>query len=95
MTSRDNWPEWAQKHFPSTREEALNFKPLTWHYALHMRVLVAATTRIEGTWSAYCHPVPGISHKDEVGLVLDHGDKVGEELARVMFPYMAGIPYDG
>lgn len=79
-----------EKHFAQT-----NFHPYQRHYALAMRVLAVATTRVEGTWCAYCDAVPGNHHDYEMSEVLDHGDKLGEEVARVLFPEMEGVPYAG
>jgi len=72
-----------------------NFKPYQRSYALATCVLVVATSRVEGTWCAYCNDVPGRSHQHEIQGVLDHGDKLGEEVARAMFPEFEGVPYAG
>lgn len=86
-------PEWAEAHFPKSPEDAALWQPLRFHSALHQRVLCVAQTRIEGTWCAYCRDVPGHNHVNEVSLVLRDGDKMSEEVALVLFPHMAGIPY--
>jgi hypothetical protein len=60
--------------------------------ALAMRVLAVATTRVEGAWCAYIDAVPGQRHRDEYQAVLDHGEKLREDIARVMFPRI-DLPY--
>ena len=55
--------------------------------SLASRVLVVATTRIEGTWSAYIDAVPGMRHDAEYDEVLRHGCKLQADEARVFFPY--------
>jgi hypothetical protein len=72
-----------------------NFQPYRRMHALSMRVLVVATSRVEGAWCAYCDAVPGMTHSNEYQDVLDHGDKLGEEVARAMFPEFEGVPYSG
>lgn len=54
--------------FPETREEALAWKEVSTYTVLHRNVMMFAHTRIEGAWTAYCYPVPGMRHADEVGL---------------------------
>ncbi len=61
--------------------------------ALAHNILVVATTRREGKWSAYISAVPGVNHDDEWEEVLRHGTKILETLASVLFPRFAGIPY--
>ncbi len=61
--------------------------------ALDRCVLVVAKTRIEGTWKAYCRPVPGEDHMMESDAVLRHGSPLPEDIARAMFPEFEGIPY--
>ncbi len=63
--------------------------------ALAMRVLAVAQTRIEGTWCAYIDAVPGARHREEYAAVLRHGDKLDEEVAAALFPWLAslGVPY--
>ena len=60
---------------------------------LDRRVMIAARTRVEGTWAAYCKNVPGMKHEDEVEAVLEHGTKVPEAVARVLFPDFEEVPY--
>ena len=79
--------------FPKSREEALEFQRTTFVRALACRVLVVATTRVEFAWCAYCDAVPGINHDSEADAVLDHGSKLSEKLARVLFPQFEEIPY--
>ena len=61
--------------------------------ALGRNVLVVARTRIEGKWAAYIDAVPGRNHAHEEAAVLDHGTKLLEEVARVLFPQFDDIPY--
>ena len=70
----------------------------TWLPSIHSRalankVLVVARTRIEGTWAAYCDAVPGNNHDVERHAVLENGDKLLEEVARVLFPMFKDLPY--
>jgi len=79
--------------FPETEEESKDWKPFYTYRALHSQVLVVAKTRIEGKWAAYCAPVPGIDHQEEMKEVFRSGSKVFEDYAKAMFPRFAGIPY--
>ena len=64
------------------------------HYkALATRVLVVARTRVDGTWKAYCNAVPGEHHSKEIQEVLDYGDQLREDVARVLFPEFKELPY--
>ena len=72
---------------------AQDWTPTIRTHALARRVLVVACTRIEGTWSAYCDAVPGDNHLMERDAVLANGDKLIEEVARVLFPILDGTPY--
>ena len=66
--------------------------------ALAMRVLAVATTRIEGTWTAYCDAVPGERHDQEYGEVLRTGDKLPEHVAQAIFGrtgVFQNMPYVG
>lgn len=92
---RSNWPEWARGHFPGPGDPTEGWQPLISVHALASRALVVATTRIEGAWCAYADAVPGMNHEAEKYAVLRHGDKVSEELARVLFPGFERIPYEG
>jgi hypothetical protein len=69
------------------------FEPTIIYRALHSTVLVVAVTRIEGSWSAYCTPVPGERHLDEWHLWRRDGAKMHEEWARPMFPEFEDLPY--
>ena len=62
-------------------------------HSLASKVLVVAETRIEGTWAAYCDAVPGMFHDKEYDAVLRRGDKLMEEIARIIFPVFADLPY--
>ena len=75
------------------RPEAEFWTPIFRTHALASKVLVVATTRIEGTWAAYCDAVPGDNHTKEWPAVLSNGDKLMEEVARVLFPGFKEIPY--
>ena len=86
-------PEPWRSHFPKSQDEAESWRPITRKRALAMRVLVVAQTRIEFAWSAYCAAVAGYNHADEQHAVLDHGDKLPENVARALFPEFTGVPY--
>ena len=79
--------------FPTTREEAANWKPTVRVRALSRQVLAVARTRIEGAWAAYCDAVPGIKHDDEFEQVLLDGSKLPEHVAAAIFTEFAQIPY--
>lgn len=74
-------------------KEIKDWIPTIHMHALASKVLVVARTRIEGTWAAYCDAVPGFNHATEYDEVLKHGDKLMEEIARVLFPIFKDIPY--
>lgn len=80
-------------NFPETLQEAQAWEPIIRVRALASRVLVVATTRVEGTWKAYADAVPGRDHSKEHQAVLASGDQVREEVARVLFKEFEGIPY--
>ena len=82
-----------RSHFPKSADEARAFEPLIRARALSSRVLVVARTRVECAWAAYVDAVPGMDHRREREPVLDHGAKVDETLARVLFPEFADVPY--
>lgn len=84
-------------HFPTPGdvEACKAWRPYRTWSALATTVLCAATTRIEGTWTAYCRDVPGIRHDAEVEDVFEWGDKLPERIARAIFPVFEGVPYDG
>ena len=69
------------------------WKPQIRRIALHQNVLIVAETRIEGAWSAFCGPVPGINHNEEWQEVARVGDTLPEEVARVLFPEHDNLPY--
>ncbi len=79
--------------FPETPEEAEGWSHIVRRLPLHMKVLCVAHTRIEGTWRAYCAPVPGERHEDEMQFVFDWGEAIPERIALAMFPDFKGIPY--
>ena len=88
-------PELWKDHFPKTHHEAVGWVPLHTYCALHQFVICAATTRIEGAWSAYCMNVPGCNHRLEYPEVLKYGDKLPEKVALALFPQFEGVFYDG
>lgn len=58
--------------------------------ALDMTVLVVASvTKGPNLWVAYIRGVPGINHNKEWKDVLDHGDKLPEKVAGLLFPDIA------
>lgn len=62
--------------------------------ALHQKVLIVATHRVEGTWKAYCVPVPGRNHRQEAETYWqENGVDIGEARARALFPQYSEIPY--
>ena len=79
--------------FPETCDEANAWEPATRWRALNRDVLAVATTRVEGTWKAYCAAVPGYNHDDEWQAVLDQGCPMTDAVAKVLFPEFDGIPY--
>ncbi len=79
--------------FPENTTEHEGWTRTVNRRALAHDILVVATTRREGKWSAYISVVPGENHDDEWEEVLRHGTKVLEPLAMVLFPWFAGIPY--
>jgi len=89
----DGLPERWQGYFPATPEEAKKWQRYTRFRALASRVLVVATTRIEGAWCVYCDAVPGYDHRTEAEGVLDRGNKLSERVALVLFPEFEGVPY--
>ena len=74
-------------------KHALAWSPTIHVHALAREVLVVACTRIEGTWAAYCGAVPGHNHDIEHNAVLANGDKLMEDVARVLFPTFDDLPY--
>ena len=42
----------------------------TYRTMLHRQVMVLARIRVEGSWKAYCFPVPGQAHDAEEDLCL-------------------------
>jgi hypothetical protein len=82
-----------RSHFPKSKEEAAHFDPRTEVVALSSKVLCVATTRIEGTWRAYCDAVPGMDHDAEWDMVLRQGSALIESWARGIFPGFADVKY--
>lgn len=78
-----------------TQEEPRAWQPTIRAHALSWNVLAVATTRIEGTWKAYCGAVPGQNHDHEWQEVMDQGCQLPEGIARAIFPCLADIPYVG
>jgi len=79
--------------FPETSDEVREWVVRTRVHALASTALAVAHTRIEGAWCAYCMGVPGINHNDEYEKVLKQGDKLSEEIARLIFPEFDDVPY--
>ena len=69
------------------------FKPQFYRHMLHRNVMVLAKTRIEGTWKAYCFPVPGKNHDAEEHLWETEGSQLSEKVARTMFGFLEDVPY--
>jgi hypothetical protein len=82
-----------RSHFPKTVAEADAFVPTEHVRVLAQRVLVVAVTRVECAWSAYVDAVPGHDHLRETDAVRDHGVKLEERVARVLFPEFHAVPY--
>ena len=57
--------------------------------ALDIHVLVVASEGYCGDWAAYIGAVDGDSHDFEWQEVLDHGSKLSEKVAEVLFPDFA------
>jgi len=66
---------------------------LTFRHMLHRQVMVIARFRAEGTWKAYCFPVPGVNHNEEEYLWRDNGTQLPEKVARPMFPMLEEYEY--
>ena len=67
------------------------FKPKMYHLLLHRQVMVVARTRADGTWKAYCFPVPGVDHDAEEALWETEGSQLPERFARAMFGYLKDL----
>jgi hypothetical protein len=62
-------------------------RPLAQHVLAVARIKhTDRTTGWFGDWSAYIDAVPGVSHKDEWMEVLMSGEKLPEDVARLLFP---------
>ena len=79
--------------FPETPQEAKTWMPMIQVRAIASRVLCVASSRVEGTWAAYCDSVPGANHNCEFREVLRQGCKLQEHVARAVFPQFAEVPY--
>lgn len=82
-----------RSHFPKSVEEAHAWQPIRRVRPLATRVLAVAQTRITCEWAAYVDAVPGRRHDDEWEMVLQHGAKLREDVARVLFPEFKQVPY--
>jgi len=60
-------------------------KRMRWTRLGH-NVLAVAREGAVNDWAAYIDAVPGIDHVTEVRHVLTNGDKLREDVARVLFP---------
>lgn len=76
-----------------TLEETKAWTPSVCIYPLHSKVLCVAKTRVEGMWCAYCGPVRGECHDEEYQWVLQHGQKMTEDVARALWPQFKEVPY--
>jgi hypothetical protein len=84
----------GKHHFPTTMDEAKEWKPIIKVQRLAPRVLVVGKTRIEGAWNAYIDSVPGMNHDKEWRVVLEYGHKLPEEVAKAIFPHdFNDLPY--
>jgi hypothetical protein len=83
----------GQFEFPETKEEAAEWEPMFVRRALHPYILCVAKTRIEGKWAAYILPVAGMNHDEEWLLWTMDGEKLPEDVARVLFPLFGEVPY--
>ena len=86
--------------FPENLDEYQSWEPTTDYIGLAGRnpdmdgcILAVATTRCEGAWKVFYAIVPGKNFDDEYQRVLDIGTKLGEDLARCLFPRFKEIPY--
>ncbi len=56
------------------------------HTILGKNVIAVAKEGGNNDWAAYIGAVPGINHEAEIEHVMRHGDKLPEDVARVLFP---------
>lgn len=75
---------------PATPETYDDWTRTIRRVALARKVLCVATTRVEGSWTAYINAVPGLDHHVEVDVVLARGTKLPERIARMLFPEFDG-----
>ncbi len=71
----------------------MTFKPVQVRVMLHRNCMVVARTRVEGTWKAYCFPVPGLDHDEEEYLWEKEGSQISEKIARTLFGRFKEVPY--
>ena len=69
-----------------------SWEPYRSRSALASRMLVVAAARVEGAWVAHVEAVPGFDHSRELEHVLDHGTKLPESVALLLFPEAVGVP---
>lgn len=90
-------PEHLRKLFPTNEEEARSWKATRVPYQLSAHLLVVAQTRIECAWAAYIGAMGqqdyGVDNHFAYKYVAMVGDKLPEEIARVIFPQFAEVPY--
>lgn len=67
-------------------------KMVMWRVLGH-RVIVVAKEGQVNDWAAYIDAVPGQNHNNEWQQVRDHGDKISERVARVLFPEFDKLRY--
>ena len=78
---------------PGDSSECRGWQPHVAVFALAPKVIAVANTRVEGRWKAYVDAVPGKNHDEEWQDVRAHGTALQENVAKVLFPGFAGIPY--
>jgi len=81
-------------NFPESDDDLDTWQPTVIYKALSMRILCAATTRIEGAWSAYIGVVPGMKHSQEFYDVLKYGDPLPYHVASALFSEFEEVPYN-
>ena len=85
--------ELKKKKFGENVGDKMEFQETIRYRALASRVLAVATTRVEGTWVAYCDAVEGWEHRQEFHEVLRSGDKLPVGIAKSIFPEFQDMPY--
>ena len=73
---------------PPPSPQTSSGEPKVIYYPLHRRVLVVALEWLDGTWCAYCVPVPGEDHDEECHLWRRHGCTLTVWVAHGLFPLL-------